>query len=73
MDTHFFSVPMRLVWDNWQKFNGEQKNPNDSTDFLFLSYTSNWWLPPNSLADYLGLPVSLVACQCLRSGIVLTT
>ena len=25
METHYFSIPMRLVWDNWQKFNGEQK------------------------------------------------
>ena len=24
MDTFFFAVPMRLIWDNWQKFNGEQ-------------------------------------------------
>ena len=23
LDTFFFAVPMRLLWDNWQKFNGE--------------------------------------------------
>ena len=34
MDTHFFSIPMRLVWDNWQKFNGEQIDPGDSIDYL---------------------------------------
>ena len=34
LDIQYFSVPYRLVWDNWQKFNGEQKNPGDSTDFL---------------------------------------
>lgn len=27
MDTHFFAVPIRLVWDNWAKFNGEQTGP----------------------------------------------
>lgn len=27
LDTFYFFVPNRLVWDNWQKFNGEQKNP----------------------------------------------
>lgn len=27
METQYFSIPMRLVWDNWQKFNGEQKIP----------------------------------------------
>ena len=25
MDTHFFSVPVRLVWDDWQEFMGETK------------------------------------------------
>ncbi len=33
-DTFWFFVPNRLVWDNWQKFCGEQENPGDSTDFL---------------------------------------
>ena len=31
LDTFFFFVPTRLVWSNWQKFNGEQENPGDST------------------------------------------
>ena len=34
LDSFFFAVPYRLVWDNWQKFNGEQRDPGDSTDFL---------------------------------------
>ena len=34
LDTFFFFVPTRLVWDNWEKFNGEQTNPDDSTDYL---------------------------------------
>ena len=33
MDYFFFFVPNRLIWDNWQKFNGEQENPGDSTDY----------------------------------------
>ena len=32
METFFFAVPMRLVWDNWQKFCGERVNPNDISD-----------------------------------------
>ena len=27
VDTFFFAVPIRLLWDNWEKFNGEQVNP----------------------------------------------
>jgi len=33
METFFFFVPNRLIWDNWEKFNGEQKNPGDSISF----------------------------------------
>ena len=39
-DIHFFSVPYRLVWDNWEKFNGAQDNPNDTTDYLIPTITS---------------------------------
>lgn len=70
MDTFFFAVPNRLVWDNWQKFNGEQKNPGDSTDFLVPQMTSpvGGYVPPSdwttattaqlsgALADYFTLP-----------------
>ena len=58
LDSFFFAVPLRLVWDNWQKFNGEQTNPNDSTDFIVPTISS----PPTvgypilSLADYFGIP-----------------
>ncbi|QCQ84589.1 major capsid protein [Blackfly microvirus SF02] len=34
LNSFFFAVPYRLVWDNWQKFNGEQSNPGDSIDYL---------------------------------------
>jgi len=60
METHYFSVPMRLVWDNWQKFNGEQKNPGDSTDFIIpqmVSPTGGYAV--NSLSDYMGLPTGI--------------
>ena len=34
LDTFFFFVPYRLIWDNWEKFCGYQENPGDSTDYL---------------------------------------
>lgn len=60
MDTHFFAVPIRLLWDNWQKFNGEQKNPGDSTDYTVPQMQA----PPGgyavgSLHDYFGLPTGV--------------
>ena len=54
-ETFFFFVPNRLVWNNWQKFQGEQQNPGDSIDFLVPTITET---PAEaSLADYYGLPV----------------
>ena len=34
MDIHYFAVPLRLLWTNFQAFMGEQRNPGDSTSFL---------------------------------------
>lgn len=56
MDTHFFSVPVRLLWDNWQKFNGEQTDPGDSTDFLVPQVAGVGNEGAGSLWDYLGVP-----------------
>jgi len=57
LETFFFFVPNRLLWENWQKFNGEQDAPGDSTDFLVPTVT-----PPaggflnGSLYDHFGVP-----------------
>lgn len=61
LETHYFSVPMRLVWDNWQKFNGEQKNPGDSTDFVIPQMVSpaNTGYALSSLSDYFGIPTGV--------------
>lgn len=60
MDTQFFAVPIRLLWDNWQKFNGEQTNPDDSTDYTVPQISSgpSGWLE-NTLEDYFGLPTKV--------------
>lgn len=57
MDTFFFFVPNRLVWDNWKKFMGEQINPGDSTDYLvpiMISPVNGF--PVGSVFDHMGLP-----------------
>ena len=33
IDTHFFFVPYRLIWENSKKFFGEQTDPGDSIDY----------------------------------------
>jgi hypothetical protein len=60
MDTFFFAVPIRLVWDNWKKFNGEQRNPGDSTDYLIPTMTSPGTGYSNqSIHDYFGIPTGI--------------
>lgn len=54
LDTFYFFVPTRLVWDNWQKFNGEQKNPGDSTDYLIPTVACDG--TSGSIFDYFGIP-----------------
>jgi len=55
METFFFAVPHRLLWDNWERFCGAQDDPGDSTTFVVPIVTIN--IPAlNSLSDYMGLP-----------------
>lgn len=59
MDTFFFFVPTRLVWDNWQRFCGEQKKPGDSTDFLIPMLAGSPTFANGSIFDYMGLPTGV--------------
>lgn len=61
LDTFWFFVPNRLLWDNWQRFNGERLNPNTSVD-LEIPYLSgaegDFTILPFQPLDYMGLPVN---------------
>ena len=60
MNSFFFAVPIRLIWDNFLKFNGEQENPGDSTDFLVPTMTSPaGGYDELSLSDYFGIPTKI--------------
>lgn len=63
METFFFAVPKRLVWDNWQKFNGEQDNPGDSTDYTIPIADSGAGYANESLQDYMGIPTSVASLE----------
>jgi len=56
LDTFFFAVPYRLLWDNWEKFNGAQANPTDTTDYTIPQLTGA--IGAGSLGDYFGLPIT---------------
>lgn len=63
IDTFFFAVPYRLIWENWQKFNGEQTSPGDSTDFTIPAFTAGTVVVADSLGDYFGLPIGTLATE----------
>lgn len=61
INSFFFAVPVRLLWTNWQKFNGEQTDPGDSTSFTIPQMTapaSTGYLA-GSLSDYFGIPTEI--------------
>lgn len=52
--THFFYVPYRILWDNWEEFITGGKNNTSVVAKPYINLT----VPKNSLADYLGLPTT---------------
>ena len=65
IDTHWFFVPYRQVWNNFRKMMGEQTNPGDTIDYTVPQltppvggFTANGW------ADYMGLPLGVDNISC---------
>lgn len=60
LDYHLWFVPSRLLWNNWQKFMGEQINKDDSIDYLLPECKApEGGFPRYGLADYLGIPPAI--------------
>ena len=57
LDSFFFFVPNRLIWNNWEEFMGQQRNPTDSISYLVPQQVSPaGGYAVGSLQDYMGLP-----------------
>lgn len=60
LTSFFFFVPFRLLWDNWQRFMGEQDNPGDSTDYLVPQMLApGGGYAVGSIYDYFALPTQV--------------
>lgn len=62
MDTYFFFVPNRLIWDHWQEFMGENKTAPwtqqvEYTEPQIVAPENGW--TKGSLADYFGFPTNV--------------
>jgi hypothetical protein len=67
MDTFFFAVPHRLLWDNWEKFCGSQVDPGDSTDFLIPQIANVGGASVGGLIDYMGIPAGMAGTVPVNS------
>jgi hypothetical protein len=58
LDSFFFFVPNRLIWENWQKFMGERTpDPDSSIDYTVpVAEAPVGGYNVGSLQDYMGLP-----------------
>lgn len=65
LETFWFFVPNRLVWDNWEKFQGQQTNPGDSVAFTIpklnpaVAPLSTTGFLEETVYDYMGLPIKV--------------
>lgn len=62
LDTFFFAVPMRLIWDNFEKFMGERyPTPSSSVDYVIprITVAPAGGYITGSIADYMGVPVGI--------------
>ncbi len=62
LETFFFFVPYRLLWDNWEKFCGAQDDPGDSISYTIpkvgdeTTQDTTTGSEQMALLDYFGLP-----------------
>lgn len=53
MDVHVFFEPWRLIWENTEKFFGQQANPADSVAFT-IPQTGSGFMQKGCVQDYMG-------------------
>lgn len=62
LETFYFAVPMRLVWDNWKYFCGELTDPGDlGTDYTIPIIDDVNNAANQSIYDYFGIPTQVAA------------
>lgn len=69
LDFFFFSVPVRLLYDNFKKMCGEQTDPGDSIAYIMptVPLTGATGADEMSLSDYLGMPINTTNAMSMCS------
>jgi len=62
IDTFYFFVPYRILWENFEKFMGAQTDPGDSIDYTIpvVTRTTAVGTSVGQLWDYFGLPIGAI-------------
>lgn len=73
VDYFFFFVPNRLVWTNWERFNGAQDNPGDSISYVLPSLDAFPAGGPEvgTIFDKMGLPTDVTGAWTLGNTLPL--
>ena len=73
IDYFFFFVPNRLLWTNWEKFNGAQDNPGDSISYVLPSLAAFTANNPavDTIYDKMGLPTNVAGAWTLGNTLPL--
>lgn len=63
LDTYFFFVPNRLVWNHWKEFNGENTEsawlPTTEYEIPQITAPANTGWQVGTIADYFGVPTGV--------------
>lgn len=66
LDTQFFFVPARLLWEHWENLNGQRDTPDDDTEYL-VPTISGTNVQNGTLWDYFGLPTNVANALTVSS------
>ena len=53
VSVHYFFVPNRLTWDNWEKYIVDANTPNP---LPYINYTDDFTADQKKFLDYMGVP-----------------
>jgi hypothetical protein len=68
VDYFFFFVPNRIIFNNWEKLNGAQDNPGDSTDIILpILTTTAAEFEVGTIYDKYGLPTDVAGIAVANS------
>ena len=66
VDTYYFAIPHRLVWDHWKEFMGENKDSAwvSSTQYQVPKITApSGGVTMGTIADYMGIPKGIAGIE----------